>query len=61
MKHIGFARGKLDKYDKTPYKRWLADRRQGYEVFWQQKADELLGKDTRASLKTPIQAEKNIV
>lgn len=45
LKHIGFARGKSDKYDKTPYKRWLADRRQGYEDFWQQTADELLGKD----------------
>lgn len=46
LKQIGFARGKSDKYDKTPYKRWLADRRQGYEDFWQQTADELLEKGT---------------
>lgn len=45
LKHIGFARGKSDKYDKTPYKRWLSDMRKGYEDFWQQTADELLGKD----------------
>lgn len=45
LKQIGFARGKSDKYDKTPYKRWLSDRRKGYEDFWQQTADELLGKD----------------
>lgn len=45
LKQIGFARSKEDKYDKTPYKRWLSDRRQGYEDFWQQTADELLGKD----------------
>lgn len=45
LKQIGFARGKSDKYDKTPYKRWLSDRRQSYENFWQETADELLGKD----------------
>lgn len=45
LKQIGFARSKSDKYDKTPYKRWLADKRKGYEDFWQQTADELLGKD----------------
>lgn len=45
LKQIGFARSKDDKYDKTPYKRWLSDRRQGYEDFWQKTADELLGKD----------------
>lgn len=45
LKHIGFSRGKEDKYDKTPYKRWLSDRRKGYENFWQKTADELLGKD----------------
>lgn len=45
LKQIGFARGKSDKYDKTPYKRWLSDMRKGYEDFWQQTADELLGKD----------------
>lgn len=45
LKQIGFARSKEDKYDKTPYKRWLADRRKGYEDFWQETADELLGKD----------------
>ncbi|MCI7804484.1 MAG: plasmid recombination protein [Oscillospiraceae bacterium] len=46
LKQIGFARSKSDKYDKTPYKRWLSDRRKGYEDFWQQTADELLGKGT---------------
>lgn len=45
LKQIGFSRSKDDKYDKTPYKRWLSDRRQGYEDFWQKTADELLGKD----------------
>lgn len=45
LKRIGFARSKEDKYDKTPYKCWLADRRKGYEDFWQETADELLGKD----------------
>ena len=46
LKQIGFSRSKEDKYDKTPYKRWLSDRRQGYEDFWQETADELLGKGT---------------
>ena len=46
LKQIGFSRSKEDKYDKTPYKRWLSDRRQGYEDFWQQTADELLEKGT---------------
>lgn len=45
LKQIGFARSKEDKFDKTPYKRWLSDRRQGYEDFWQETADKLLGND----------------
>ena len=46
LKQIGFSRSKEDKFDKTPYKRWLSDRRKGYEDFWQRTADELLGKGT---------------
>lgn len=46
LKQIGFSRSKEDKFDKTPYKRWLSDRRQGYEDFWQHTADDLLGKGT---------------
>lgn len=45
LKQIGFARSNEDKYDKTPYKRWLSDRRKGYEDFWQETADKLLGND----------------
>lgn len=45
LKQIDFARNKSDKYDKTPYKRWLSERRKEYEDFWQHTADELLGKD----------------
>lgn len=44
LKQIGFARKKEDKYDKTPYKRWLFDRRKVFEEFYQKTADELLGK-----------------
>lgn len=45
MKEIGFARSKSDKFGENPYQRWLKDRRAGFENFYQQQADELLGKD----------------
>ena len=44
LKEIGFARSKEDKYNSTPYKRWLADRRKSFEQFFQEIANEQLGK-----------------
>ena len=44
LKSLGFVRDKKDKYDSTPYKQWLANRREKLESDFQKIADSLLGK-----------------
>lgn len=46
LKQLGFVRDKKDKYDNTPYKQWLRDRREKLESGFQKIADSFLGKDT---------------
>ncbi len=45
LKSLGFKRDEKDKYDKTPYKQWLRNRREKLESDFQEIADSLLGKD----------------
>lgn len=45
MKQLGFIRDKKEKYGNTPYKQWLASRREKLESDFQKIADTLLGKD----------------
>lgn len=45
LKHLGFNRDKKEKYDNTPYKQWLRDRREKLESDFQKMADSILGKD----------------
>ena len=44
MKQLGFVRDKKDKYDNTPYKQWLRNRREKLESDFQEITDSLLGK-----------------
>lgn len=44
LKSLGFKRDEKDKYDSTPYKQWLANRREKLESDFQKIADSLLGK-----------------
>ncbi len=44
LKSLGFNRDKKEKYDKTPYKQFLRDRREKLEKFFQETADSILGK-----------------
>ena len=46
MKAIGYARTKSDKFEETPYKRWLRETRTNLEKFFQEQANELLGNDS---------------
>lgn len=46
MKAIGYARTKSDKFEETPYKRWLRETRTNLENFFQEQANELLGNDS---------------
>lgn len=45
LKSLGFKRDEKDKYGNTPYKQWLASRREKLEADFQEMADSLLGKD----------------
>lgn len=45
LKSLGFNRDKKDKYESTPYKQWLANRREKLEYDFQKIADSFLGKD----------------
>ncbi len=45
LKQLGFVRDKKDKYGNTPYKQWLASRREKLESDFQKIADTLFGKD----------------
>ncbi len=45
LKSLGFKRDEKDKYDNTPYKQWLRNRREKLESDFQEIADSLLGKD----------------
>lgn len=45
LRQLGFTRDKEQKYGNTPYKQWIKDRREKQENYFQQWADELLGKD----------------
>ena len=45
LKSLGFVRDEKDKYGNTPYKQWLASRREKLESDFQKIADTLLGKD----------------
>lgn len=45
LKQLGFVRDEKDKYDNTPYKQWLRDRREKLESDFQKIVNSLLGKD----------------
>lgn len=45
LKQLGFTRDTKEKYGNTPYKQWLRDRREILEIFFQEMADSILGKD----------------
>lgn len=45
LKSLGFKRDEKDKYDNTPYKQWLRDRREKLESDFQKMADSILGKN----------------